>query len=57
LLLVLMVGAGVSVLAVAGWIVSLQPLYAAALGVLILIGVSIGMRELRKRMNKHQGIE
>lgn len=57
LLLVLMVGAGVSLLAFAGWIISLQPLIAAGLGALILIGVIIGMRELRKRMNKHQGLE
>jgi hypothetical protein len=57
LLLVLMVGTGVSLLTVAGWIISLPLLYGAALSVLILIGVSIGMRELRKRMIKHRGVE
>lgn len=57
LLLAMMVGAGVGVLVIADWIISLPPLYAAALGLLIFIGVGIGLRELRKRINKQRGVE
>lgn len=57
LLLVLMVAVGVSVLALTGWILSLPSPYDMAVGILFLLGLSIGMRELRKRLNKQRGVE
>jgi membrane protein YdbS with pleckstrin-like domain len=56
LLLVLMVGTGVSMLAIIGWIVSLPPLFAAAAVLLIVIAAILGLRELRKRINKQRSI-
>lgn len=57
LLLILMVGVGVSVLALIGWVMSLQSPYDITVGVLFLLGISLGMRELRKRLNKQRGLE
>lgn len=57
LLLALIVGVGVSVLAFIGWVISLPPLLAASLGLLIFIGACFGLRELRKRFGQHRGLK
>jgi hypothetical protein len=57
LLLALIVGAGVSVLALVGWIISLPLQYALAMGILIGIAVCLGMHELRKRFGQQRGVE
>lgn len=57
LLLALIVGAGVSVLALVGWVISLPLQYALAVGILIFIGLCLGVHELRKRFGQQRGVE
>lgn len=57
LLLVLTVGAGVGLLALAIWIVSLPALTALALFILILAGTGFGGLILRKQISRQRGAE
>ncbi len=57
LLLALIIGAGVSLLTLVGWVISLPLQYALAVGILVLIGVFIGMHELRRRFAQQRGME
>lgn len=57
LLLALIICAGVSTLALVGWVISLPLQYALVVGILIFIGGCLGMHTLRKRFGHQRGVE